>query len=63
MPETTTRERILRSALAQVTTADAHTLPEDGHLQHRLGIDSLALTDPRTHLDRLTPTSGTDTHP
>ncbi|MDJ0386281.1 acyl carrier protein [Streptomyces sp. G-G2] len=87
MPKSTTREPILRTALARVTSHTADTLPEEGHLEQHLGIDSLALaelittleqdlgitipdeetgrlqtvSDLRTLLDRLTPTSGTDT--
>ncbi|KDN85671.1 acyl carrier protein [Kitasatospora cheerisanensis] len=43
MTTPTSTARILRGALAQAAGADPDTLPEDGHLEHDLGIDSLAL--------------------
>ncbi|TQF04745.1 acyl carrier protein [Kitasatospora acidiphila] len=39
----TNTELIIRHALAQATLCDADTIPEDGHLEQDLGIDSLAL--------------------
>ncbi|MGW3042875.1 acyl carrier protein [Kitasatospora sp. NPDC001159] len=43
MTTSTTAAHILRHALAQAAVTDADTIPNNAHLQHDLGIDSLAL--------------------
>ncbi|MFD7016088.1 phosphopantetheine-binding protein [Streptomyces sp. NPDC059928] len=55
MTPPTSTAHILRASLAQVTATAAATIPEDGHLQYDLGIDSLALHELVTTLEtRLT---------
>ncbi|MGW2371726.1 acyl carrier protein [Kitasatospora sp. NPDC001683] len=43
MTTSTTAAHILRHALAQAAVTDTDTIATDAHLQHDLGIDSLAL--------------------
>ncbi|MEV5944517.1 phosphopantetheine-binding protein [Streptomyces sp. NPDC051994] len=43
MTPPTSTAHILRASLAQAAAVAAATIPEDAHLQHDLGIDSLAL--------------------
>ncbi|MFJ4679662.1 phosphopantetheine-binding protein [Kitasatospora sp. NPDC088783] len=52
MTTPTTTARILRGALARATGTAPDTLPEDGHLEHDLGIDSLALHELVVHLEQ-----------
>ncbi|MFG2877450.1 acyl carrier protein [Streptomyces sp. NPDC048337] len=52
MPKVTTTEHVLRAALARVAGKGVDTLPEDGHLEQDLGIDSLALAELVTDLEQ-----------
>ncbi|MFI6684732.1 phosphopantetheine-binding protein [Streptomyces sp. NPDC050485] len=52
MPDTTTTEQILRTALATAATTGADTIPDNGHLERDLGIDSLALAELVTILEQ-----------
>lgn len=52
MLKVTTTEQVLRAALAQAAGESVDTLPEDGHLEQDLGIDSLALAELITHLEQ-----------
>ncbi|MFE4875050.1 acyl carrier protein [Streptomyces sp. NPDC056682] len=45
MPDTTTTEHILRTAIATANTTGADTLLDNAHLERDLGIDSLALAE------------------
>lgn len=42
----------LREALSQVAGLPADTIPDDGHLEHDLGVDSLALAELVTNLEQ-----------
>ncbi|MBT2479870.1 acyl carrier protein [Streptomyces sp. ISL-94] len=52
MLKVTTTEQVLRAALARVAGKGVDTLPEDGHLEQDLGIDSLALAELVTDLEQ-----------
>ncbi|MFD3779797.1 acyl carrier protein [Streptomyces sp. NPDC058612] len=52
MLKVTTTEQVLRAALAQAAGTGVDTLPEDGHLEQDLGIDSLALAELVTNLEQ-----------
>lgn len=52
MLKVTTTEQVLRAALAQAAGRSVDTLPEDGHLEQDLEIDSLALAELITHLEQ-----------
>lgn len=52
MPKVTTTGEVLRTALAQAGGRGIDTLPEDGHLEQDLGIDSLALAELVTDLEQ-----------
>ncbi|MEV8529367.1 acyl carrier protein [Streptomyces sp. NPDC052000] len=52
MPDTTTTEQILHTALARAATTGADTIPDNGHLERDLVIDSLALAELVTILER-----------
>lgn len=52
MLKVTTTEDVLRAALARVVGKGVDTIPEDGHLEQDLGIDSLALAELVTDLEQ-----------
>ncbi|MEV6682209.1 acyl carrier protein [Streptomyces erythrochromogenes] len=52
MPKVTTTGEVLRTALARATDRSVDTIPEDGHLEQDLGIDSLALAELVTDLEQ-----------
>ncbi|WP_327415998.1 acyl carrier protein [Streptomyces sp. NBC_01233] len=52
MPKVTTTEQVLRAALARAADRGVDTIPEDGHLEQDLGIDSLALAELVTDLEQ-----------
>ncbi|MFD7262412.1 acyl carrier protein [Streptomyces sp. NPDC059874] len=52
MLKVTTTEHVLRTVLARVAGKGIDTIPEGGHLEQDLGIDSLALAELVTDLER-----------
>ncbi|MEV7618257.1 phosphopantetheine-binding protein [Streptomyces sp. NPDC089799] len=52
MTDPTTNVGVLRAALAQAAGRPVDTIPEDGHLERDLGIDSLALAELVTDLEQ-----------